>query len=1237
METIEYQFSKTLRFGLTLKDHERKNKTHQTFKDLIGVSAQRIKEDASRDHDKTEQQLVTSVAACVKLMHQYLDAWEKIYRRTDQLALTKDFYKQMAKKACFDAYWLDNKERKQPQSQIIAISSLRKKHDEKERKDYILDYWADNISITKQRIHEFEKVIDQFKKALENKSMAHNKPHLVDFRKMFLSLTRLCNETLIPICNDSICFPALDKLQDNARHEAIKTFASEDEREERKGLSLSIKDIKEYFEENGGYVPLGKVTLNRYTAEQKPNNFKEDIKKKINDLRLTDLIQKLINLSDEEIKEYFEFNGKQKKQLIDDTRLSVVERVQLFKYKPIPAAVRFMLAEYLHKNNLLDKERVMTLFEIIGKPRSIGEEYTKLKDTSDFDLFQYPLKPAFDYAWENVARNLRNDKANAYPKEQCIRFLENIFEVSTSTTAFILYADLLFIKDNLSTLEHEKNSPKDKDQFIENIKRTFKNINYGIEQKEYIKHQQTILDWINKKEDAQKELKNANDNSYKNYENAKQQFGLLRGRQKNSIRQYKDLTETFKTLAVSFGKNFAELREKLREENEINKITHFGIIVEDSKLERYVLLSKLDEDKTLSIDHLLIDEPKGELKSYQVKSLMPKSLEKIIKNKGGYKDFHTSSKYINFIEMKRDWANYKNKPELVDYVKDCLQHSTMSKDQHWAAFGCDFTTCNSYEAIERELEIKAYRLKASHISITTVQKLVNEENCILLPFVNQDITSAKRELKNQFSKDWDMLFENNNDYRLHPEFRIVYRQPTPDYPLNKRYSRFQLIAHLMCEYIPQSVEYISRKQQIQIFNDKNEQKKQVDAFNERVKPSGEYYVLGIDRGLKQLATLCVLNNEGQIQGGFEVFTRTFDSVKQEWKHNLLEKRAILDLSNLRVETTVNGDKVLVDLASILVKDEQHNYTKDNQQKIKLKQLAYIRKLQFQMQHEPQKVLNFIKDYTTPQAVGEKIGELITPYKEGTHYDDLPIEKIYDMLQQFHQFTDEGNETAKKELTELDSADDLKTGVVANMVGVIAFMLEKYHYNAFVSLENLCRAFGFAKDGLNGELLVSTAVDNTVDFKDQENLVLAGLGTYHYFEMQLLKKLFRIQTGNDIIHLVPAFRSVDNYETIRKLSTKTKDALYTCKPFGVVHFIDPMYTSKKCPACDSINVSRFSKQGDIISCNKCGFQTRWDTQTTLKNNALLQSYKKQNLNLHYILNGDDNGAYRIALKTFANLT
>lgn len=1252
METIknEYQISKTLRFGLTLKEHSRKNKTHQKFKDLIDISAQRIEEGASSDYNKTETELINMVEICVEQIHQHLKAWEAVYRRSDQLALTKDFYKQMARKACFDANWEEyNKKKKEwenyPKSQEIKLSSLKDYYkregkettDKVERINRILDYWANNIKITKQKLHEFEVVLNQFKKALNNDSLAHAKPHLVDFRKMFLSLAHLCNESLIPLNNDSIYFPALDKLQDNEHHEAIKTFASEDEKIKRKELTLTIKAIKDYFEENGGYVPFGKVTLNKYTAEQKPDIFRKKIEVILVDkLKIVDLVKELQNKTDEEIKDYFEFKDKNKINLIADAKLSVVERVQLFKYKPIPASVRFMLAQYLSKQKQLNNEQIMNLFEKIGASCSIGEDYKKLKDKGDFDLYQYPLKPAFDFAWENVARNLKNEKANAYPKEQCISFLKKIFDVDSSNPALKLYADLLFIKENLSTLEHEQNSPKDKDKIIEKIRKTFQHINYGYNSNKYSEHEKAILDWISNNEDIQNKSKKKNNVLYKNYDNAKQKFGLLRGIQKNNIQKYKKLTNDFKDLAIEYGKDFADLREKLREENEINKISHFGIIVEDRVQDRYVLLVKLDEDKTSSFDNLLADEPQGELKTYQVKSLTPKSLEKIITNRGGYKDFHSSEKRIDFIKIKDDWENYKEDPNFLSYVKDCLQSSTMAKSQNWAEFECDFSKCDSYEAIERELEVKAHILKSSHISAMTIRKLVEQNSCLLLPVVNQDITSASKDLKNQFSKDWKLLFENGNGYRLHPEFKIVYRQPTPDYPANKRYSRFQLIAHLMCEIIPESGEYISRKEQIRIFNDKDEQKLQVDKFNAKIKPSDEFYVLGIDRGLKQLATMCVLNQAGQIQGGYEIYSRFFDKDKKEWSHRLLEKRAILDLSNLRVETTIKGEKVLVDLASIKVKDEYGDYTKDNQQKIKLKQLAYIRKLQFQMQHEPEKTLKFIKQYSTPEAVEKNISELITPYKEGSHYADLDRNKVFDMLNQFLQFTKEKNEQSIKELIELESTEELKSGVVANMVGVIAFFMEKYHYNAYISLENLCRAFGFAKDGLNGKLLVSTNVDNTVDFKDQENLALAGLGTYHYFEMQLLKKLFRIQTQNEIFHLVPAFRSVDNYETIRKLSKITKDSEYACKPFGVVHFVDPMFTSKRCSVCESTKVQRLTKQNDIIVCKNCGFKTKWDAIATTQNKELLHKYKKEDLNLEFIHNGDDNGAYHIAIKTLANL-
>lgn len=1232
--TNQYAISKTLRFGLTLKNSEKKNKSHEMLKNLLIKSEQLIKRDASKGALHAESKLVNYVSQCIDGIKSNLQAWEDVYRRSDQIALTKDYYRRLARKACFDGFWED-KGRKQPQSQLIKLSSLKKKHEGKERKEYILDYWADNIRHTGQKLHEFEIVLQQYKTALDKQDKAHTKPRLVDFRKMFLSLARLCNETLVQLNNDSICFPELEKLADDKRNAAVKEFALQKGRVSRKDLAEKIKEIKGYFENNGGYAPFGKVTLNRYTAEQKPQNFKKGIEDILTKLKLIDLIKKLINQPDELVSKYFAIKDADKKQLMNDESLSLVARVQMFKNKPVPVAVRFMLSKYLCKYHQFDKEKVDRLFEKIGEPVSIGQEYAKSKDKSDFELSRYPLKLAFDYSWENVAKSMHN--AVDFPKEKCIRFLKDVFAFDTANSALKNYAALLFIKENLATLEHEENSPKDREKFSHNIQKTFKQLNLTGKDAKYEKD---ILVWIDKAADEQKTLKAKNETTYKNYGKAKHELGLLRGRQKNNIKSYKAVTEVFKDLSVAYGRFFADLREKLREENELNKISHFGIVIEDANKDRYALLTKLDENRTTQDNILLNDEKCRELKTYQVKSLTSKTLEKLIKNKGAYKNFHSSKEGIDFGQIKRDWTNYKNVPAFVSYVKDCLQNSAMAREQNWAEFSCDFSKCNTYEEIEKELDSKAHILQPGNISRAALEKLVNKEECLLLPFVNQDITSAKRELKNQFSKDWAMLFDDGRNYRLHPEFKIVYRQPTPGYPNpgEKRYSRFQMVAHLLCEFIPESRTYLSRKQQIQIFNDQNEQSKQVDEFNKRLKPQGEFYVLGIDRGLKQLATLCVLNQCGKIQGDFEIYTRAFDTVKKEWQHSLLERLAILDLSNLRVETKVDGEKVLVDLASIPVKDGKGEYTRENQQKIKLKQLAYIRKLQYQMQFAEDKVLKFFEENPKPEDIEIDIGELITPYKEGTKFADLPTDKIFDMLTQYKEYagkSDAHSEKAKREIFELDSAEELKSGVVANMVGVVAYLLEKYKYNAFISLENLCRAFGFAKDGLTGDLLASTAFDETMDFKDQENLVLAGLGTYHFFEMQLLKKLFRIQKEKDIYHLVPAFRSVDNYETIRKLTKENSSAEFVCKPYGIVHFVDPKFTSKKCPVCESTKVNRDKKRGDIIVCKECGFQTAWAKQSA-KNNDLLTKHHKQDLQLQFIQNGDDNGAYHIALKTLRNI-
>lgn len=1222
-----YQQSKTLRFGLTFTKKSRKNERHSLLKDCLFLSEKQIINELKNNATKQFDELpLTEIRTCFEEMKEYTKAWNEVFMRTDQLAVSKDFYKILCKKARFDGFWLDKKRFKQPQSQIIKLSSLNSKYEEKLRKSYIIDYWAENIRKIKIQADNFESILIQFEKAKED-NRTDKKLNQVDFRKIFLPLTKLIQETLLPLSNGSICFPELAKLSDKERDQKIQLFVLQDKSE----LLAKIELLKLYFEENGGYVPYGRATLNKYTALQKPNKFYQEIDNALKIIKLHELLKKMNDKED--VNTYFE-EIIDKKTHIANKNMSLVERVQMFKYKPIPASVQFMLIDYLSEKHNADRNKLKVIFQQIGLPRSPAKDYSDIQNKEDFDLTKYPIKVAFDFAWEALAR-LKYHPTTDLPETKCKKYLKNKFAVDTESKEFKLYADLLELRSILSTLEHGK--PTDRAKFVSDALKILNNPHFPkVLIDRYNKNSiaaLAIITWIKMSEEEQDKLRKNNDNKFKNYDKAKNKIGLERGRQKNKVEAYDQLTESFKKLSMDYGKIFATLREALNEESELNKITHYGVIVEDLNSDRYLLLNKLDETRK-GVETLFNNEHEGELKTYRVKSLTSKTLKKLLMNDGGFKTFHTNNKPKDWKNSKKEWAEYKDSKVCIEYVKDCLINSEMAKEQHWNEFDLDLTNCDTYERIEKVLDAKGYILKDDRkISISTVNKLVESGNCILLPIVNQDIASDTRQLKNRFSKDWDLIFNPKSNFRLHPEFRMSYRMPTPDYPKpeEKRYSRFQMIGHLLCEIVPQSTTYISKKEQLKVFNDVELQKNSVDAFTYRIKKEigNNYYIFGIDRGLKQLATLCILDQNGVIQGDFEIYTRTFNTISKQWEHTFSERRNILDISNLRVETTIDSKKVLVDLSLIKVKDKEGNYTKDNLQKIKLKQLAYIRKLQFQMQTNPESVLKFFKENPTLELVSNNIGELITPYKEGTQYSNLPSDEILEMLHKFSVLSEKNDEKGIRELVELDAADNLKSGIVANMVGVIAHLIEKYNYKVFVSLENLTRAFNIQRDGLDDDEL-----SRKEDFMDQENKALAGLGTYHYFEAQLLRKLHRMQNKDKIVHLVPAFRSNDNYETIRKLSTKTGEAQYTCKPFGAVQFVDPKFTSKRCPACEKTNVSRQRKEDAIVCKNaECSYKT---TDLKVQKDAVLKSKNKSNKNLHFICNGDENGAYHIAWKTWENL-
>jgi len=1223
----EYQTQKTIRFGLTATNQ---NLYSEEIMKLLDISEKRVEKQAEQakkvnnDADKNNQ-----LRCCLDQIKEYLKTWSNIYPQIDFLAITKDFYKVISKKARFDFDKGNGSE--------IKLSYLQSTYYNKKRYLYIIESWKENLRKTENLYRKSDDLLKVFEEA-KNQNRDDKKLNKVELRKTFLSLFNLVNESLKPLIEGNLFIVNDDKIDEqNPKHDCVSVFISKTE--ERRKLYDYICDLQDYFKDNGGYVPLGRVTLNKWTALQKSNNRDAEINRIIKELKINSVsiqnIEYEYNNFANNFKEKKDENGKIVKNnagnIIWDLKAdakSVIEICQFFKYKQVPINARLNLAKRLEKS--------IDFLSEFGVSKSPALDYKN--DKNNFNLTNYPLKIAFDYAWENCAKAKHEEIP--FPKEQCEKYLKDVFDIDIECKekcqnkeckgcekcrGYYLnkYADLIRFKILLGRLKaefHKTDEEKNKSN-IQELRNIFRDLDYrGDKRLNKNEIQKAVNAWFDNKEQS---IGRKKEDEIHLMENEKNKFSLSmqiigqeRGGLKSRISKYKALTEMFKVCASKFGKQFADLRDYFNEAYEVDKIKYRAWIIEDEKQNRFILFVNKEKEVDLTSEE-------GDLYFYEVKSLTSKSLVKFIKNRGAYPDFHKiNNRQIdlnsgekdsrgNFIDdVKIHWSTYKNNQKFLDKLKDCLQNSTMATVQKWSEFEFefDFSNCDTYEKLEKEIDRKGHKLERKTISLTTITNLVENTACLLLPIVNQDLNKGNKQAKNQnqFTKDWFDIFENKK--RLHPEFNIFYRFKTKDYPntkfkngteKTKRYSRFQMLAHFGCEVIPQG-DYLSKKEQIAIFNDDKKQTEEVKKYNKNISSDVDY-VIGIDRGIKQLATLCVLDKNGVIQGGFQLFTRTFNSETKQWEHQELEKRNILDLSNLRVETTITGEKVLVDLASIQTKNGE------NRQKIKLKELAYIRDLQYTMQTRASDLLDFASKINSADDITENnIKNFISPYKEGEKYADLPQKEMFDLLTEWKNAEEEG----KRKIAELDPADNLKSGIVANMVGVVALLCAKYKYRVRIALEDLTRAYGIQKDALSG----ATIFQNDEDFKEQENRRLAGVGTMQFFEVQLLKKIFKVQIDKDL-HLIPAFRSIANYEKIVRRDKQNSGDEFVNYPFGIVCFVVPKYTSKRCPKCEKTNVNR---KENIVICKECGFQTKEGNP-----------YEKNNI--HFITDGDQNGAYHIAKK------
>jgi hypothetical protein len=1288
---------KTIRFTLSPNETKKNKVVASELESLVGVSMEmvqsQIQEKSKSLEIKDQETAIKKINEILGSLKNFTSSWLTFSERTDTIKLSEEYYRFVARKARFNSFeqYKDKygKEKTTPQikSGFIPLNQ-KSEYQGIERSEYVIKYWQ-NLANNIVNLHsQLEAPVDKYITALEKQDKAHTKVNLIQLKKTFLSFSNLILEYLEPLTNNKILIEKIDKLPDSEENTKLKEFFSNQNINLIRQDLQSLKQVIDYFNQNGALVSLGKVSLNYHTAVKKPDIVKSEIETIINELELETFIKKYIQCDDQELFKKFQFDIADKKQvfLCNKNDLTKIELAQLFKPRPIPFGVIHEISEYFEKKDF-DYNNVQNILMNTGQSVNIAGDWTntKLEDRENFDLNKYPLKSAFDYAWEYTARNkvglIGN---NDFAKKQSEKLLTD-FDVKTSDNNFESYANLLFIGDKLAVLEHSAHEIKDKkelenimiliSQKIENVKNPFHQNSEKDRYEKFENNCETISSSLN----SSHTLK-----SNKNFQKAKQNLGLVRGGLKNKGIYYK-LTQQFginKTidnklsLASFLGLKFADLNKKFKEKYENNKIGYYGVIVEEN-INKYLLLKALENEDTREIienDKILKSEKfENALTVKKVTSLTSNSLKKIRINKKAYPDFHLEK--IDEEKTSKEDNKALKESKRANYIKRCLLKSKMSQEQNWNQkfnWENDLNECQTYEQIEKVLDLKGYKLETKHISKNDLENLVTEQDCLLLPIINQDYQSEIKQgefvgNKNQFTVDFENVFvnkpiENKQDkktynYRIHPEFSLFYQLPTikpetgqTEQDLQKehhaktlnRNSRFQIIGNFGIEIKPEITEFsqfgnfINRKGKNDLTRDKQSYAEFVQGFNQKIssdfeqKDSNRQWIYGFDRGINELATLCVLHKNSKQIDDFVVFKKEKEKEKKlGWIGEIIEEKKksgkelekkdkfvfrfvkhdesknqkgfelqhILDLTNIKVETWHFGfkdkdgndhpnDKYLKTALSKIKENSELfeiakklgyfdnfsegkrgenikilvQYPENESNVIKLRMNHFQRVLSFAISQNRDGVANSIEEVFESDVEAEQVKKLFDNGILDNTKIKIDIDKhinlfkpLLDQIKEWNENKDKPNylDEFKKKYEEIEDLDTLKKGIVANMVGVTGFLMEKLP--GVLVLED---TYKYDPQGFRINSLTKRD-ENADTFGHSEHLTWAGTETYRYFEKMLVKKFVKQR-------LVPPFADLESLNTQKTKLGGNEDE--NNKQFGIMFYVDAGFTSKTCPCC-----------------------------------------------------------------------
>lgn len=239
---------------------------------------------------------------------------------------------------------------------------------------------------------------------------------------------------------------------------------------------------------------------------------------------------------------------------------------------------------------------------------------------------------------------------------------------------------------------------------------------------------------------------------------------------------------------------------------------------------------------------------------------------------------------------------------LIDYYKACL-----SKHKDWKKFNFQFSETKTYKDISdfyREVETQGYMVSFSKIATSYINRMVNEGKLYLFKIYNKDFSPYSSGTPNLHTIYWKLLFDPRNlsnvVYELKGEAEVFYRKASlsydrPTHPANQPIAnkrenavkKESVFAYDLVKDRRYTVDHFQLHVPIML-NFKSQRVTDINQMvNDYIQAADDLYIIGIDRGERNLLYLSLIDLHGHIVDGKQ-FSLNF--VNGTDYHALLEKR-----------------------------------------------------------------------------------------------------------------------------------------------------------------------------------------------------------------------------------------------------------------------------------------------------------------------------------------------------------